>query len=70
VIEFLTSEPWAAGRLAREPGWVLDSVVRADQSDVFAVWLNTVDDYDVRAAEARQEGRRQLGARRRADQAA
>jgi hypothetical protein len=48
VIEFLTIEPWAAGRLAREPGWVLDSVLRADQSDVFAVWLNTVDDCDVR----------------------
>jgi hypothetical protein len=49
VIEFLTTDPWAAGRLAREPGWVLDSVLRADQSDVFAVWLSTVDDYDARA---------------------
>jgi len=48
VIEFLASEPWAAGRLAREPGWVLDSVVRAGDGNVFAVWLGTVDDYDVR----------------------
>jgi len=48
VIEFLASEPWAAGRLAREPGWVLDSVLRAGDSDVFAVWLGTIDDYDVR----------------------
>jgi hypothetical protein len=48
VIEFLASEPWAADRLAREPGWVIDSVLRADDSDVFAVWLGTVEDYDVR----------------------
>jgi hypothetical protein len=48
VIEFLVSDPWAAGRLAREPGWVLDSVLRAGDSKVFAVWLGTVDDYDVR----------------------
>jgi hypothetical protein len=48
VIEFLTTEPWAAGRLAREPGRVLDSVLRAGDGNVFAVWLSAVDDYDVR----------------------
>ena len=39
---------WAAERLAREPGWVLDTALRDGDSNVFAAQLSTVDDYDMR----------------------
>jgi ParB/RepB/Spo0J family partition protein len=47
VIDYLTTDPWAAGRLATEPGWVLHSAIRAGNTDVFAEWMSTVDDHDV-----------------------
>jgi len=40
---------WAAGRLAREPGWVLDSALRSNNSKVFAAHLGRVEGHDVAA---------------------
>jgi len=40
---------WAAERLAREPGWVLDSALRSNNSKVFAAHLGRVDSHDVAA---------------------
>jgi hypothetical protein len=40
---------FAAERLAREPGWVLDAVLREDDSKVFAAHLSSVDGQDVAA---------------------
>lgn len=40
---------WAAGRLAREPGWVLDSALRSNDSKVFAAHLGRVEGHDVAA---------------------
>jgi hypothetical protein len=38
---------WAAERLAREPGWVLDAALRESDSKVFVAHLNVIDDYDI-----------------------
>ena len=40
---------WAAERLAREPGWVLDAALRDSGSKVFAAHLSRVDSHDVTA---------------------
>jgi hypothetical protein len=40
---------WAAERLAREPGWVLDAALRESDSKVFAEHLTRVDARDVTA---------------------
>ena len=40
---------WAAERLAREPGWVLDAALRESDSKVFAAHLSRVDSHDVAA---------------------
>ena len=38
---------WAAERLAREPGWVLDSALREQRPRVFAAHLIQVDSYEL-----------------------
>jgi ParB/RepB/Spo0J family partition protein len=38
---------WAAERLAREPGWVLDSALREQGPGVFAAHLTQVDSYEL-----------------------
>ena len=44
LIEYLADgNEWAAERLAREPGWVLDSALRANRSKVFAAHLSQVN---------------------------
>ena len=40
---------FAAERLAREPGWVLDAVLRETDSKVFAAHLSRVDSHEVAA---------------------
>jgi ParB/RepB/Spo0J family partition protein len=40
---------WAAERLAREPGWVLDAALRESDSKVFAAHLSRIDSDDVTA---------------------
>jgi hypothetical protein len=40
---------WAAERLAREPGWVLDSALRDSDSKIFAEHLTQINDYDIAA---------------------
>jgi len=38
---------WAAERLAREPGWVLDSALRETATKVFVARMDVIDDYDI-----------------------
>ena len=38
---------WAAERLAREPGWVIDSALRSSSSKVFAAHLAQLDSYEI-----------------------
>jgi hypothetical protein len=38
---------WAAERLAREPGWVIDSALRSGSSKVFAAHLTQLDGYEI-----------------------
>ena len=38
---------WAAERLAREPGWVIDSALRNGSSKVFAAHLTQLDSYEI-----------------------
>jgi ParB/RepB/Spo0J family partition protein len=38
---------WAAARLAREPGWVIDSALRSGSSKVFAAHLTQLDGYEI-----------------------
>jgi ParB/RepB/Spo0J family partition protein len=38
---------WAAERLAREPGWVIDSALRSGSSKVFAAHLTQLDSYEI-----------------------
>ena len=40
---------WAADRLAREPAWVLDAVLREGSSKVFAAHLGQVDGHELAA---------------------
>src|SRR5450755_1820541 len=40
---------WAAERLGREPGWVLDAALRETDSKVFAAHLSRVDGHDIAA---------------------
>ena len=48
VIEFLADgNEWAAERLTREPGWVLDSALREGSRKVFAAHLNQLDSYEI-----------------------
>ncbi len=48
LIAFLADgNEWAAERLAREPGWVLDSALRAGDAGVFAEHLSTVNSHSV-----------------------
>jgi ParB/RepB/Spo0J family partition protein len=48
VIEFLADgNEWAAERLAREPGWVLDSALRSTSSKAFAAHLTQLDAYQI-----------------------
>jgi ParB/RepB/Spo0J family partition protein len=48
VIEFLAEgNEWAAERLAREPGWVLDSALRHGKSKAFAAHLTQLDSYEI-----------------------
>jgi ParB/RepB/Spo0J family partition protein len=48
LIAFLADgNEWAADRLAREPGWVLDSALRAGDAVVFAEHLSTVNIHEV-----------------------
>jgi ParB/RepB/Spo0J family partition protein len=48
LIAFLVDgNAWAAERLAREPGWVLDSALRDGDSKVFAEHLTTVNTYRI-----------------------
>jgi ParB/RepB/Spo0J family partition protein len=48
VISYLgDSNEWAAERLAREPGWVIDSALRNGSSKVFAAHLAQLDSYEI-----------------------
>jgi hypothetical protein len=38
---------WAAARLAREPGWVIDSALRDGSRKVFAAHLTQLDSYEI-----------------------
>ena len=38
---------WAAERLAREPGWVIDSALRSSSAKVFAAHLAQLDSYEI-----------------------
>ena len=48
VIAYLgDGNEWAAERLPREPGWVIDSALRSGSSKVFAAHLTQLDSYEV-----------------------
>jgi hypothetical protein len=48
VIAYLADgNEWAAERLAREPGWVLDSAVRCTDAKVFAEHLGGVSGHEL-----------------------
>jgi ParB family chromosome partitioning protein len=48
LIEYLADgNEWAAERLAREPGWVLDAALRDGNSKAFAAHLDTLSGYDI-----------------------
>jgi hypothetical protein len=48
VIAYLgDGNEWAAERLSREPGWVIDSALRSGSSKVFAAHLTQLDGYEV-----------------------
>ena len=48
VIDFLADgNEWAAERLTREPGWVLDSALREGNRKVFAAHLSQLDSYEI-----------------------
>jgi hypothetical protein len=48
VITYLgDGNEWAAERLAREPGWVIDSALRSGSSKVFAAHLTQLDGYEI-----------------------
>ena len=48
LIEYLCDgNEWAAERLAREPGWVLDSALRETGTKVFVARLDVIDNYDI-----------------------
>src|ERR1700729_1553943 len=48
LIEYLCDgNEWAAERLAREPGWVLDSALRETATKVFVARMDVIDDYDI-----------------------
>jgi hypothetical protein len=61
VIAFLDDgNAWAAERLTREPGWVLDSAIRDGGVKTFACYLDTVGQYENLRAKAGQEGEEQI----------
>jgi ParB/RepB/Spo0J family partition protein len=48
VISFIADgNEWVAERLAREPGWVIDSVLRRGDSKVFAAHMTQVDSHQL-----------------------
>jgi ParB/RepB/Spo0J family partition protein len=48
VVAFIDDgNEWAAERLAREPGWVLDSAIRHGGAKTFAAYLNSVDPREI-----------------------
>ncbi len=48
LLDFLCDgNEWAAERLAREPGWVLDAALHESDSKVLVAHLNVIDDYDI-----------------------
>jgi hypothetical protein len=48
VIAFLDDgNEWAAERLAREPGWVLDSAIREGEVKTFVSYMDTVNSYEI-----------------------
>jgi ParB/RepB/Spo0J family partition protein len=48
VIAYLgDGNEWAADRLTREPGWVIDSALRNGSSKVFAAHLTQLDGYEI-----------------------
>ena len=48
VIAYLgDGNEWAAERLSREPGWVIDSALRNGSSKVFAAHLTQLDSYEI-----------------------
>ena len=63
VIDYLgDGNEWAAERLAREPGWVIDSALRSGSSKVFAAHLTQLDCYEI--AELRLGKKTEAAARR------
>jgi hypothetical protein len=50
LIDYWPTNEWAAERLAREPGWVLDSALRSSNTKVFAAHLGGRVDRDEIAA--------------------
>src|SRR4051812_39640502 len=46
---------WAAERLAREPGWVLDAALRHGDGKVFAAYLDTAGAHEIAALRLRQK---------------
>jgi ParB/RepB/Spo0J family partition protein len=48
VIAFLEDgNEWAAERLSREPGWVLDSAIRDGEVKTFVSYMDTVSSYEI-----------------------
>jgi ParB/RepB/Spo0J family partition protein len=70
VIAFLADgNEWAAERLAREPGWVLDSALREGNVKAFAAYMNQVGAHEIAELEAREEKRGAVRGGREAAQA-
>jgi hypothetical protein len=49
VIAYPADGEWAAERLAREPGWVIDAALRDGHTTVFAAHLSQVDGHELAA---------------------
>jgi ParB/RepB/Spo0J family partition protein len=61
VIAFAAENEWAAGRLSREPGWVIDSALRQTDSKVFAEHLSEVGAYEIAALKLGKRAEAQYG---------
>ena len=71
VIAYLgDGNEWAAERLSREPGWVIDSALRNGSSKVFAAHLTQLDGYEIADLRLGQEDRGVARRSRHAPQAA
>jgi hypothetical protein len=61
VIAFAAENEWAAGRLSREPGWVIDSALRQSDSEVFAEHLGEVSGHEIAGLKLGKRAEAQYG---------